>query len=139
MLQNVTAQLSKINANYFFDLFPMLGMKGLKSFPIYEIKLRCLKQDTQQKVRMKLNTIKYKSWSYFLSRREFFLSTVWLLYAPLWVPFGPLSRTHPLDLNLFHAYILFLYPLKWLENLWFSVFRGYRYEQLVWNALTIEH
>ena len=38
----------------------MLGMKGLKSFPIYEIKLRCLKQDTQQKVRMKLNTIKYK-------------------------------------------------------------------------------
>ena len=38
--------------------------------------------------------------------------------------------------NLFQVNVVFLYPLKTSENLWFSdVFRGYRKGTLTWNGL----
>ena len=41
-----------------------------------------------------------------------------------------------LSINPFHATGLFLFPLKTLENLWFSdVFRGYRKRTVAWNGL----
>ena len=41
-------------------------------------------------------------------------------------------------LNPFHATDLFWYPLKILENLWFSdVFRGYQKRSVAWNELNI--
>ena len=40
------------------------------------------------------------------------------------------------DVNSFHATVLFLYPLKLSENLWFSnVFRGHTARLLEWNVL----
>ena len=42
------------------------------------------------------------------------------------------------SLNWFHAFDLFPYLLKTLENLWFSdVFRGYRKISVAWNGLII--
>ena len=38
----------------------------------------------------------------------------------------------------FHATGLFLFPLKISENLWFSVFRGYRKRPVTWNGLVDE-
>ena len=40
-------------------------------------------------------------------------------------------------INPFHASVLFLYPLKTSENLWFSdVFRWYRNSTVVWKRLS---
>ena len=104
MFQKATAQLSKINANCAFGHLSILSMKGVKPFPVYEIKLPCLKQDNQQKVRMKLNTIKDKICFFlvrYLSKRVHFLYCMAALqsyFGSLWATFeASLTRPKPIS------------------------------------------
>ena len=65
----------------------------------------------------------------------FIIKIWWLLYY--WNIITTKAIRIFVNINPFHTNVPFLYPLKTLENLWFSdVFRGYRNGTLAWKVLT---
>ena len=72
--------------------------------------------------------------SVYLKELKFYRFSDSLLFELNFLPSIYYLKTFNLLIDPFHATGLFLYPLKILENVWFSnVFSGYRKKPVAWN------